>query len=61
MKLDHVEPTEERMEGDEQIERKDATYEQKMKKQCGGKQTRKSALLLGYYVLVNFENCLSGC
>ena len=51
-KLDHVEPTEERMEGDKQIERKDATYKQKMKKQREGKQTRKAALLLGDYVLV---------
>ena len=51
-KLDHVEPKEGNVEGDDQIRRKDATYKQKMKKQREGKQTREAALLLGYYVLV---------
>ena len=51
-KLDHVEPKEGNVEGDDQIRRKDATYKQKMKKQREGKKTREAALLLGDYVLV---------
>ena len=51
-KLDHVEPKEGNVEGDDQIRRKDATYKQKMNKQREGKQTREAALLLGDYVLV---------
>ena len=40
------------MEEDRQIERKDATYKQNMKKQREWKQTRKTVLWLGDYVLV---------
>ena len=49
-KLDHVEPKEGNVEGDDQIKRKDATYKQKMKKQREGKQTREGR----YYLVITF-------
>ena len=50
--MDHVEPKSQNTEFDEQIDQRDAVYKQKMKKYREEKQTKKTLLLLGDYVLV---------
>jgi hypothetical protein len=50
--MDHVEPKSENTEFDEQIDQRDAVYKQKIKKRREGKETKKTSLLLGDYVLV---------
>ena len=52
MKLDYIEPEQQRDEKDDIIDRRDAKYKQKMKQKREGRKTRESNLLLGDYVLV---------
>ena len=52
MKLDYIEPEQQRDEKDDIIDHRDAKYKQKMKQQREGRKTRENNLLLGDYVLL---------